>query len=112
MIMPLSVKKTIMYLDARKSTLSGPIGFFEAFYKKNKLEEIKDQFIGQVPDLNDQDDYFAGKCSYVSDDKLEFHLELSEDEYDDEGNIIGFKNFTAELTFRQQLDQYLFNEYL
>jgi hypothetical protein len=112
----MTVKHSIICLDTKKSTLSSPLGVFEAFYKELLLEEAKQNFINQIPDADLGGDLvkfgISNALSFVSEDKLEFHLEHTVERFNHDNEFIGHEAVTEILKFSEQLEQYLFNEYV
>lgn len=110
--MEVPVRRTIIFLKTKQSTLSSPLGFFADFYGKGMIKDAIDSFIKQVPDVDDPADPYAGKVSFVSSDQLEFHLEHTEELYDDDNNIIGLSPLTECLIFSEQLKYLLYLQYI
>lgn len=94
------------YYNCTASTIKSPIAFFSSFFVEDKINNAKNRFIERMPDRNDPDDPIARSVSYVSPNKLEYHLEHTiwdENTYENITQIISLDN-ELENMFR---DQYL-----
>jgi hypothetical protein len=102
-------KKNIF--DCKFSTSTSPIAFFTSFFVNDKILVAKQFFIDRIPDLKNPLDETARRVSYISLEKLEFHIEHSILDYDPETHNGHYENFTQEVSFSKYLENILKDEF-
>jgi hypothetical protein len=98
-------------LNAKESSKKSPFEFFIDFYKRNLIELARDSFLDQLPNLNDENDYWISNCSEVNKQKEFFILEFSEEQFDDNNNFIGFNHISVTISFKNELEKLFTKEY-
>jgi len=101
-------------LDCSESTMRSPIAFFTSFIKKRKIINAIDQFQKNVPDPPTVDDDWSSNCSYISDDKMEYHLEHTLENYVDPLDISTYKSsqITEVVSFEREIEKAFRKEYV
>jgi hypothetical protein len=95
------------FLGCSESSTSSPIGFFTSFVRKKEITKAIEQFHLNVPDRSNEFDYRSSSLSYISEDKLEFHLEHTIVSIDDPSDLTTYKShvITEIVSFEKEMEK-------
>ena len=99
------------HIKIRKSTDASPVGFFFSFFNTQAIDDLKKSFIDRLPDMEDPYDDLANKTSYISPDKLEYHVEHSLSNYDPETGNHEYENITQIISLAIELEHLFKDEF-
>jgi hypothetical protein len=99
------------HIKIRKSTDASPVGFFFSFFNTHAIDDLKKSFIDRLPDMEDPNDELARKTSYISPDKLEYHVEHSLSTYDPETGNPEFENITQVISLAKEMENFFRDEF-
>lgn len=99
------------HIKIRKSTDASPVGFFFSFFNTHAIDDLKKSFIDRLPDREDPHDDLARKTSYISPDKLEYHVEHSLSNYDSETGNHEYENITQVISLAKELEHLFKDEF-
>lgn len=98
-------------INVKESSKTSPFAFFIDFFDKNLIVKARKTFLANLPNLEDENDYWISKCSAVDKQKEMFILEFSEENFDKENNIFKNDQVTVIVSFKSEIEDLFKKEY-